>query len=57
MNNTQAKQVKWDLVDHLLSNFTETDTFYSYSPDEQAYALDRVKRIAALLGVKNHIYL
>lgn len=57
MKNTQAKQVKWDLVDFALTDFTETQTFKDYSRDEQEYALRQIKRLAAMLNVTDHIYL
>jgi hypothetical protein len=59
MKNTQAKQIKWDLVDHLLCNFADNTnfTFGDYSGEEREYALAQIRRIAGVLGVKNHIYL
>lgn len=57
MKNTQAKQIKWDLVDFALTDFTETQTFKDYSRDEQEYALRQIKRLAAMLNVTDHIYL
>ncbi len=58
MKNTEAKQIKWDIVDHLLSNFMESDVVYTdYTDEQKDYARNVIKRIAANLNVQNHIYL
>lgn len=59
MKNSQSKQIKWDIVDYLLSEFADTanSTFGDYSDEERIYARDVIKRIAANLNVKNHIFL
>jgi len=58
MKNAEAKQIKWDIVDHLLSNFMESDVVYTdYTDEQKQYAKDVIKRIANNLNVTNHIYL
>ena len=59
MKHSDAQQVKWDIVDYLLSDFAETanSTYGDYSDEKREYAKTVIKRIAAQLNVKNHIYL
>lgn len=59
MKHDTSRQIKWDLVDHLFCNFADTtnSTFGDYSDEEREYALAQIRRVAAILGVKNHINL
>jgi hypothetical protein len=59
MKNTQAKQIKWDIVDHLICEFETIDNnaYGDYSNEEREYAKAQIRRMASVLGVKNHIYL
>ena len=56
MKNSQAKQIKWDLVDHLLSTFEGGGIMTAdYTPEEREYAGEQIRRIARILNVTNHI--
>lgn len=56
MKHETSRQIKWDIVDHLLANFAEGETAVAdYTQEEREYANDQIRRIAAILGVKNHI--
>ena len=57
MDHSTARQIKWDIVDYLLSDFADTtnSTYGDYSDEKREYALNVIKRIAASLNVKNHI--
>lgn len=56
MKHETARQIKWDLVDHLLANFDEGEMAVAdYSPKEREYAKDQIRRIARMLNVTNHI--
>lgn len=57
MKNAQAKQIKWDLVDHLLSNYLEGEASADYTESEREYAISQIRRIAKMLNVTDHIYL
>lgn len=57
MRSTQAKQIKWDLVDYLLCNYAESDVTSNYTQDEREYAISQIRRIAKMLNVTDHIYL
>jgi|DEB0MinimDraft_6_1074348.scaffolds.fasta_scaffold00355_35 hypothetical protein len=58
MHYNDARQVKWDLVDYLLCNYTESSLFYEdYDEEKREYAQHLIRRIAANLNVKDHIYL
>lgn len=59
MNHSTARQIKWDIIDHLLSDFAETanSVYGDYTDEQREYAKDVIKRIAVQLNVKNHIYL
>lgn len=56
MKHETSRQIKWDIVDHLLANFAEGEMAVAdYTQEEREYANDQIRRIAAILGVKNHI--
>lgn len=57
MKHDTARQIKWDIVDHLLMNFTDTtnSTYGDYSDEQREYAKEVIQRIAASLNVKNHM--
>ena len=59
MHHADAREVKWDIVDYLLSDFADTanSTYGDYTDEKREYAKEVIKRIAATLNVKNHIYL
>jgi hypothetical protein len=56
MKQSTARQIKWDIVDHLLANFAEGEIpVADYTPEEREYAQAQIRRVAAMLNVKNHI--
>lgn len=56
MKHETARQIKWDLVDHLLTNFAEGEMAVAdYTPEQREYAKDQIRRIARMLNVTNHI--
>lgn len=57
MKHSQARQIKWDLVDALLSDFRDSEVYNEYSQEEREYAASVIKRLAASLNVTEHIYL
>lgn len=58
MKNSQARQIKWDMVDHLFTHFSEGEIAVAdYTPEEREYAHQQICRIARMLNVTNHIYL
>jgi hypothetical protein len=57
MKHSQARQIKWDLVDALIENFRDSETYNEYSQEEREYATSVIKRLAASLNVTNHISL
>lgn len=60
MKHSQARQIKWDLVDQLLTTVIDDeghDTFSQYTDEEKAYALDQIRRMARMFNVTNHVYL
>jgi len=57
MKNAQAKQIRWDLVDHLLCNYLEGEASADYTESEREYAISQIRRIAKMLNVTDHIYL
>lgn len=58
MKHSQARQVKWDLVDKLLVTVHNNDEFMSeYTPEEREYAIEQAERFARMLNVTNHMYL
>jgi hypothetical protein len=60
MKHATARQLKWNLVDHMLCmahDDTGTGPFSDYTPEERQYNIEQVERIARMLNVKDHIYL
>ena len=57
MKHSKARQIKWDLVDALIENFRDSETYNEYSQEEREYATSVIKRLAASLNVTNHISL
>jgi hypothetical protein len=60
MKHSKARQIKWDLVDHLLANFDEGESLpalLDYNKEDLEYARDQIRRIARMLNVTNHISL
>lgn len=56
MNRVQAQQIKWDIVDHLLANFSEGEMAVAdYTQEDREYAQKQIRRIAEMLKVRNHI--
>jgi hypothetical protein len=56
MKHSQARQIKWDIVDHLLAHFAEGEMAVAdYTPEEREYAEAQIRRIAGMLNVTNHI--
>jgi hypothetical protein len=56
MKHSTARQIKWDIIDHLLSHFAEGELAAAeYTPEELEYAQAQIRRVAAMLNVKNHI--
>jgi hypothetical protein len=59
MKHETARQIKWDLVDHLLVCLAEGGVALGadYTPEEREYAQGQIRRIAGMLNVRDHIYL
>jgi hypothetical protein len=59
LKRDRANGIKWDLVDHLLSNFMEGgfEGLQEYSEEDLKYAREQARRVAKFLGVSEHVYL
>jgi hypothetical protein len=56
MKHSATRQIKWDIIDHLLCHFAEGEIpVADYTPEELEYARAQIRRVAAMLNVKNHI--
>jgi hypothetical protein len=58
LKHSRARQIKWDIVDHLLCSYIESEVVANdYTQEERDYAIDQIRRIAKMLNVTDHIYL
>jgi hypothetical protein len=56
LKRDRANQIKWDIVDHLLSHFSEGEyEVADYTPEELGYAVKQIRRVAAMLNVTDHM--
>jgi len=57
MNNARKRELRWEIID---AAFDRIETLFErddLSQEEETYMRNSIRRVAAHLGIQNHIYL